>query len=123
LATYLAPPALLDLEIEITDSIDPESDEIDETDETDEGVIVDGTGIARLGFRCWTEASSETGSGVFLVLHRAVVWDRRGVEIAARPSISREAALNEALSRYLATAEVPTAEPAFLYAALADERS
>jgi hypothetical protein len=113
LATYLAPLALQDL----PDTEDTDSD----VDEPDEGVIVDGTGIARLGFRIWTEPSSDTDTGVFLVLHRAVVWDRRGTQITARPAMTREAALNEALSRYLATAEVPSTEPSFLYSAAASD--
>ena len=76
----------------------------DEADAPDEGVIVDGLGIARLGFRCWSEQRSDPIDSTFVMLHRAVVWDATGRQIESRPSPSREAALNEALGRYLATA-------------------
>jgi hypothetical protein len=112
-ATLLAPLALLDSPD--TDSVEPE------IDAPDEGVIVDGSGIARLGYRCWTETASDFDTGVFVVVHRAVVWDRRGVEIVAQAAMTRDAALNEALSRYLATADVPAVVPAVLAAATTEE--
>jgi hypothetical protein len=106
LATYLAPRVLHDLPE--TDTLEPDADE------PDEGIIFDGTGIARLGYRCWTETAPGIETGVFLVMHRAVVWDRRGTQITARPAVTREAALNEALGRYLAAAEGPAADQASL---------
>jgi hypothetical protein len=84
----------------------------DEADAPDEGVIVDGLGIARLGFRCWAERSSDPVDGTFYMLHRAAVWDATGRHVESRPAGSREAALNEALGRYLATAGATPQPPA-----------
>ena len=76
----------------------------DEVDAPDEGIIVDGLGIARLGFRCWAERGPDPVDGTCFMFHRAAVWDATGRHVESRPAASREVALNEALGRYLATA-------------------
>ena len=67
--------------------------------------LSDALGVRRLRFRRSSDRHLDPATGAFVVLHRAVVWDPLGgdrTRIEAWSAASRDAALAEALGRFLA---------------------
>ena len=70
-----------------------------------EADLSDALGVRRLRFRRSSDRHLDPATGRFVVLHRAIVWDPgRGnaARVEAWSPTSRDAALAEALGRFLA---------------------
>ena len=70
-----------------------------------EADLADALGVRRLRFRRSSDRRLDPATGSLVVLHQAVVWDpaaRNGARAEAWSATSRDAALAEALGRFLA---------------------